>query len=947
MKSLTKKLLPAAVALVTSLSISAPALAADSSEEKYVTLTLLGDSYTAGNGAGLYYGPEASYRSMRNWGHYYADQLNARGVHTTIHNLAESGQVTEGVLENQIDKVPVDSDVVMLTIGGNDIKFENIVTYCFGGSWLNASYKKCVEAMTEAEQLMPKVEANTKRILEALNQRLRSDAQIVLVGYPLLSTNVEYVWCERSGFFGGCYGEKYDAAKGVREFGMKSTQLQEALVNEWNANPNNVKITYVPTEAHFEGHEPDPYFNGTNPKRWFNELLETEGIYNPETGKTTATGSTTTLMFYHPNITGHEEIGKLVHQAIGVPASARTSQSYVRPIDLTFVVEASPQSLEKLDEIKKQVRRIATQTYAASANGTKDARFSLVSYVVPQAPAPAPQPGTNANTETADTSAGASASADAPSATPAENKPAANEPAAAAENAADANETAPSVEKSTSAAEANPADAAETPAENDANPASPKAGKPEAEKSEVEKSEATAPAAENSPAPADSSAPAAENTADAPAPQASQGAKVEFGAIKQVLSALDNLSTTDATNASDFFTTVSEAAGNAQWRPHARKIVVVIGDGETIGEESVIALNIQNTLLKAFGANTAELNLIDFDTDRTAGLPAMFTRTGGRIQLLGDLPPLIFETPTAKLGQVPTQQVGHATSFSADGSFSPNSDLISYAWDFDGDSVFDLTTTTPTVKHTYTAPFNGNVSVKVTDADAQTAIATIPVVATVDGDLIDDAIDNCPAHPNQMQEDLDGDGIGDVCDKFPQGDPKRQRVEKHISITAEAKQFDVLARVPGAEQIEIRLDKNHTIAPGWNITLENGVVTYSASADVAVDSKQVVVLDMLVPVLPSGPRLFNDNTGTQLVPFSIELVLIAGPAPFDSAELLPPVVPGKQPEQGKNTKPIVVVPPKKDTSTLPSTGVGITLVSLTTAGLFVAGVGLRRKSKAL
>lgn len=106
MKPLTKKLLPAAVALATAISLSTPALAAETPEEKYVTLTLIGDSYTAGNGAGLYYGPEAAYRSMRNWGHYYADQLNAQNVHTTVHNLAHSGEVTEGVLETQIDKVP-------------------------------------------------------------------------------------------------------------------------------------------------------------------------------------------------------------------------------------------------------------------------------------------------------------------------------------------------------------------------------------------------------------------------------------------------------------------------------------------------------------------------------------------------------------------------------------------------------------------------------------------------------------------------------------------------------------------------------------------------------------------------------------------------------------------------------------------------------------------------
>jgi len=36
-----------------------------------------------------------------------------------------------------------------------------------------------------------------------------------------------------------------------------------------------------------------------------------------------------------------------------------------------------------------------------------------------------------------------------------------------------------------------------------------------------------------------------------------------------------------------------------------------------------------------------------------------------------------------------------------------------------------------------------------------------------DGDLVDDAIDNCPQVPNPSQTDTDGDGIGDLCDNCP------------------------------------------------------------------------------------------------------------------------------------------------------------------------------------
>lgn len=103
---------------------------------------------------------------------------------------------------------------------------------------------------------------------------------------------------------------------------------------------------------------------------------------------------------------------------------------------------------------------------------------------------------------------------------------------------------------------------------------------------------------------------------------------------------------------------------------------------------------------------------------------------------------------------------------------------MKYEWDVDGDGTYDLTSEAPAGEaanplqgHRYAAPFTGNVAVRVTDKFGHTAVGTVEVTVTKDGDLIDDAQDNCPADRNPEQIDTDKDGIGDVCDPMPHGMP--------------------------------------------------------------------------------------------------------------------------------------------------------------------------------
>ena len=95
-------LLAMALALCVSF-MSAHPVSADppANDGKVAVVTLLGDSFSAGNGEGDYYDmkPVKSYRSHNNWSHHYVNSLRDRGTATVFHNLAFSGATTETLKE--------------------------------------------------------------------------------------------------------------------------------------------------------------------------------------------------------------------------------------------------------------------------------------------------------------------------------------------------------------------------------------------------------------------------------------------------------------------------------------------------------------------------------------------------------------------------------------------------------------------------------------------------------------------------------------------------------------------------------------------------------------------------------------------------------------------------------------------------------------------------------
>lgn len=298
-------------------SSAQPANAAEA--PKTLSIALLGDSYSAGNGAGGYLYSDDSYRSSRNWASLYSNWLQGQGVHTTLVNEAHNGWTTSDILASGVPNVPTDTDLVMMTAGGNDALFANIVSQCFVVGY--RSPDSCKTAVDYADGRLQKIRQGTENILQALEAKLAPDAQVILVGYPLLNTKATYNLRGCTGLLTKC--KVYNAGSAVRTLGAKADKLQAEIIRDWNSN-HTLKASFVSDQEQFSGHEPNPSPLSRNSHRWLNEFGETNGRLGLF-GATTSDLSWDANVWYHPNRIGHQQIADRIATQIGVPSSVRTA----------------------------------------------------------------------------------------------------------------------------------------------------------------------------------------------------------------------------------------------------------------------------------------------------------------------------------------------------------------------------------------------------------------------------------------------------------------------------------------------------------------------------------------------------------------------------------------------------------------------------------------------
>lgn len=201
-----------AVILASGLSAGMTASTASAATDP-VEYIALGDSFASGYGLGNYGGWDAvgCVRSFDDYPHRIASangwNLNDRScAGAVVANVTDTPQSTSsGTVPAQVNALSAKTDIITISIGGNDIGFSTVLGTCFAASangplLANSSAKNCVSSSPAVAQL-PQVLANQTgpaldRMLSTVKKKA-PNAKIYLLGYLSLfpSAGVQSTGC--------------------------------------------------------------------------------------------------------------------------------------------------------------------------------------------------------------------------------------------------------------------------------------------------------------------------------------------------------------------------------------------------------------------------------------------------------------------------------------------------------------------------------------------------------------------------------------------------------------------------------------------------------------------------------------------------------------------------------------------------------------------------------
>lgn len=240
-----RKLSLAVVAGVVAAMV-APAVASADPGSEALNYVAMGDSFASGTGAGNYAEMNADswkggdcYQSQNGYSPLLADQLGAE-----LDFQSCSGAKVEDIYNDQMGTLSSDTDLVTLSVGGNDVGFADVIITC-----TVSGTDSCVSRVDEAEA---DAVARFPSLLGDLYAEISSrapNAQVMVLGYPLL-------FIEKT-----CLGNT-----GINVNEQARINAANHVLNDLIATAaSNAGFTYVNPVPNFDGHgvcADDSYING-------------------------------------------------------------------------------------------------------------------------------------------------------------------------------------------------------------------------------------------------------------------------------------------------------------------------------------------------------------------------------------------------------------------------------------------------------------------------------------------------------------------------------------------------------------------------------------------------------------------------------------------------------------------------------------------------------------
>ena len=212
-------------------------LATNASAAGGVNYVALGDSYSSGVGSGSYISASGNcLRSTLAYSQLWAD-AHSPASYTSV---ACSGATTADVLNNQISALNSSTNLVSITIGGNDVGFSSVMQTCVLGSD-SACLSAINTATAQAKSVLPGRLANTFSAI----RNAAPGARVVVMGYP----------------------EFYDLGNSWYCPGLSTTDRSalnnaaDTLDSVIQTAAQNAGDSYADVKSRFSGHELCDFFN--------------------------------------------------------------------------------------------------------------------------------------------------------------------------------------------------------------------------------------------------------------------------------------------------------------------------------------------------------------------------------------------------------------------------------------------------------------------------------------------------------------------------------------------------------------------------------------------------------------------------------------------------------------------------------------------------------------